>query len=70
VHQFGSAAWVRGSAYWQGHDVARGIVLLPGSTRAGYVIDSSGGYHPFGGAPPVSTPDYAPGCNVHGLSIA
>jgi hypothetical protein len=33
-------------AYWQGFDIARGIVLR-GNTSTGYVLDGYGGVHPF-----------------------
>jgi hypothetical protein len=43
------------TAYFEGRDVVRGLVLDPadaGGTR-GYVVDAHGGIHPFGGAPRV-----------------
>ncbi len=35
-----------------GLDLARGVALLP--DRGGYVVDATGGIHPFGGAPAVT----------------
>lgn len=60
LHPFGTAGPAPASAYWRGWDIARDIVLLPGSTASapqGYVLDGFGGIHPFGGAPAtVGTP--------------
>ena len=53
LHQFGSAPPAVGAAYF-GWDIARDVVLLPGSSSthaAGYVLDGYGGLHAFGGAP-------------------
>jgi len=46
-----------GSAYFQGFDIARDIVLTPTSNAAassGYTLDGWGGIHPFGGAPAIA----------------
>jgi hypothetical protein len=42
------------TAYWQGWDIARGLVLRSDGV-SGYVLDGWGGLHPFGGAPSVSS---------------
>jgi hypothetical protein len=55
------------SAYWQGWDIARDVVLLPGaSSRSGYVLDGWGGLHPFGGAPALTNSGFAywPGWDI------
>src|ERR1035437_405360 len=53
LHPFGGAPAVSGTAYWQGWDIARGIVLQS-TGQGGYVLDGWGGLNPFGGAPAVS----------------
>jgi len=60
LHQFGSAPQAVGAAYF-GWDIARDVVLLPGSTAthaAGYVLDGWGALHPFGGALPIAGGPY------------
>jgi hypothetical protein len=52
IHPFGGAPAVSSpsSALWPGWDIARGIAISPGSSRAavtGYVLDGYGGVHPF-----------------------
>jgi hypothetical protein len=55
LHPFGinrpapaAAASRAGGAYWQGWDIARDLVLLPGNGNySGYVLDGYGGAHPF-----------------------
>jgi hypothetical protein len=44
-------------------DIARGIALRPDGV-SGYVLDGSGGIHPFGGAPPFLTATYWPGMDI------
>ena len=61
-----------GTAYWQGWDIARGIVLMPGSTAttySGFVLDGWGGLHAFAASgtampsPPTVT-GYWPGWDI------
>lgn len=55
LHAFGAAPSPKPAPYF-GWDIARDVVLLPGSTShsaPGYVLDGFGGVHPFGGAPAV-----------------
>jgi hypothetical protein len=62
VHPFGTAPPASGASYF-GWDIARDVVLLPGSTSshaAGYVLEGWGGLHPFGGAPEVTGAAYWP----------
>jgi hypothetical protein len=62
LHPFGAAPAPVGAAYF-GWDIARDVVLLPGSTAhaaSGYVLDGWGGLHGFGGAPAVSGAAYWP----------
>lgn len=50
IHVFGSAPYVGReglTAYWQGWDIARDIVLTPDG-KGGHVLDGWGGIHPFG----------------------
>jgi hypothetical protein len=44
--------------YWPGWDIARSVVMVPGSVTAGYVIDGYGGFHTFGSALMPFTPNY------------
>ena len=56
LHTFGAATAMPATAYWNGWDIARDVVLLPGSTASavqGYTLDGFGGVHPFGGAPAI-----------------
>src|SRR5438270_99312 len=57
--------WLRGSPLpdGPGGDAARGIALRADGVR-GYVLDGSGGVHPFGGAPPLLVTAYWPGLDV------
>lgn len=48
-------------ALWPGLYMARGIVLVPGTMTMGYVVDRNGGFHSFGGAPAVYTPNLVAG---------
>ncbi len=57
-------------AYWSGWDIARGVVLVPGSTTQGYVADGWGGMHPFGNAPAVTSLTISPGGIVKQLAIS
>jgi hypothetical protein len=62
LHPFGLAPVAAGAAYF-GSDIARDVVLLPGSTSktaSGYVLDGLGGLHPFGGAPAAMGAAYWP----------
>jgi hypothetical protein len=66
VHPFGAAPPASGAAYF-GWDIARDIVLLPGSTAshaAGYVLEGWGGLHAFGGAPAVTGAAYWSGWDI------
>ena len=64
VHPFGGAPALRGSAYWPGWDIARGIALDAGGT-GGLVLDGFGGLHPFGAArAPRSVTGYWPGWDI------
>jgi hypothetical protein len=57
------------SGYWSGWDIARSVVLDPGSSTDGYVVDGYGGFHQFGAAPAVTMPNYgANGWFVHGAA--
>jgi hypothetical protein len=70
IHPFGNAAKVSGGPWWPGWDIARRLVLLPGSSNAGYVVDGWGGLHAFGGAPPVQATQYTPGWDLtRGLAV-
>jgi hypothetical protein len=69
IHQWGSApapAPVNVTTWWPGFDIARDVVLLPprvlsaGSPDSGYVLDGSGGIHPWGTPPSVTPSFYAP----------
>jgi len=54
-------------SYFAGFDIARDIVLTPGSTAAassGYTLDGWGGIHPFGTAPAVTTASYFKGFDI------
>ena len=67
LHQFGSAPVAVGGPYWNGWDIARDVVLLPGSTpthAGGYLLDGFGGLHQFGGAPAVSGSAYWSGRDI------
>jgi hypothetical protein len=49
------------TAYWPGWDIARSVLMVPGSSTNGYVVDGYGGFHFFGSSPPASpmiTPNY------------
>ena len=63
----------RSVGYWVGWDIARGVVLLPSSTKAapvGYVLDGWGGVHPFGSAPSVAVEGYFYGWDIaNGLAL-
>ena len=66
LHQFGAAPIIAGAAYF-GWDIARDVVLLPGSTSraaAGYTLDGYGGLHAFGGAPVANGGPYWPGWDI------
>ena len=56
-------------AYWQGWDIARGIVLESDGV-SGYVMDGYGGFHPFGAAPQVNLPNYLQQDLVKGPALA
>lgn len=43
---FGGAESIRGSSYWPGWDIVRGVAVLPGSQ--GITVDAFGGLHGFG----------------------
>jgi hypothetical protein len=77
MHAFASSAAnlppsIAVTAYWPGWDIARSVVMDPGSQTNGYVVDGYGGFHSFGSAvTPVVTPNY--GVNaplVHGAEAA
>lgn len=63
---------ITGGPYWNGWDIARGVMLVTDSTgwRGGYVVDAWGGLHPFGvngTTPPAvdpSTVSYWPGWQI------
>lgn len=62
LHPFGSAPAPTGASYFTS-DIARDVVLLPGSTSqaaSGYVLDGFGGLHPFGTAPAAAGAAYWP----------
>ncbi len=65
VHGFtfgdGSMPKVVGGTYWSGQDIARGIATVPEGT-GGFVLDLSGGLHPFSvnGGPMPAAPPGAP----------
>jgi spore germination protein YaaH len=58
---------VQGGPYWQGHDIARKVVIFPDGS-GGYVLDGFGGVHSFGiGRPAPPAPhvtDYWPGWDI------
>jgi hypothetical protein len=64
---FGTAAAAApaatGNTTWPGWDIARDVVLIPG-TLSGYVLDGWGGVHPFNGAPTPSGFSYWPGWDI------
>jgi hypothetical protein len=74
LHPFASAGTalpqsVPISGYWPNWDIARSVVMVPGSSTDGYVVDGVGGFHPVGSAPSVLTPNYgASGATVRGAS--
>ena len=72
LHPVGGAA-PASAGYWVGWDIARGVVLLPSSTKAapaGYVLDGWGGVHPFGSAPSVAVEGYFYGWDIaNGLAL-
>src|SRR5256714_4650741 len=66
LHQFGSAPAPTGAAYF-GWDIAKDVVLLPGSSAshaAGYGLDGWGGLPQFGGAPAVNGAAYWAGWSI------
>jgi hypothetical protein len=66
LHPFGAAPPPLGAAYF-GWDIARDVVLLPGSSSthaSGYVLEGYGGLHPFGDAPAVNGAAYWPGVDI------
>jgi hypothetical protein len=66
LHAFGAAPPAIGAPYF-GWDIARDVVLLPGSsstTASGYVLDGWGGLHPFGIAPAVTGAPYWPAFDI------
>ncbi len=73
VHGFafgdGSIPKVTGATYWGGQDIARGIATVPDGT-GGFVLDRSGGLHPFSvnGGPLPTAPPGAP--QWAGLDVA
>ena len=69
IHPFGGAPAVTGGPYWPSWDIARGLVMLPGSSSAGYVIDGYAGMHPFGGAPYVMSLLYGLTATTRGLAL-
>jgi hypothetical protein len=53
--------------YWPNFDIARDVVLVPGTTAtagSGYILDGWGGIHPFGTAPAVTNFAYFPNMDV------
>ncbi len=64
VYPYGSAGAPTEQTVWAtGQATAKGIALIPG-TASGYVLDSFGGLHAFGGAQRIRTPAYWFGQNV------
>ena len=66
LHPFGAAPAPINAAYF-GWDIARDVVLLPGSTTksaSGYVLDGWGGLHPFGAAPAPTGVAYWPNFDI------
>ena len=57
VHPDGTAPALAVSAYWAGHDIARGLAIFDDGT-GGYVLDGYGGLHPVGGAPAETGPSW------------
>ena len=67
LHPVGGAPEIHNNPYWYGHDVVRGIVLWPGTTKAnpgGYILDDWGALHVFGSAPSPSVTGYWPNQDV------
>jgi hypothetical protein len=56
MHPFGGAPGVAISGYWPGWDIARKIVLKPGSASQGWVLDGHGALHSFAPAPASFAP--------------
>ena len=63
IHSFGGAATVTPGPYWQGWDIARGMVMRPDGT-SGYVLDGWGGVQPFGAAPKITNGPWWPGFDI------
>jgi uncharacterized protein YvpB len=69
IDAFGGAPTATSYSYWKGWDIARAIVMLPGSDE-GYVLDGWGGIHPVNGAPAVSGNPYWYGQDIaRGLDL-
>ena len=53
---------IAGAPYWNGWDIARGIVILTdaGGYQGGFVVDAWGGLHPFGIGPSGAPPTFPP----------
>ncbi len=70
LHEFGGAPAMRGSGYWRGWDITRGIAL-DSSGAGGLVVDAFGGLHPFGAQQrPSSFAGYWPGRDlVRGIAL-
>jgi len=54
---------ISGHPYWPGQDIVRGVALTHptgGAQPGGYVLDSWGGVHNFGGAPFLPSSHYTP----------
>jgi hypothetical protein len=72
LHPFGDAPSISGAAYFK-TDIARGLALLPSSSRlvvSGYTLDGNGGLHPFGDAPAVGASAHWSGDVARGLALA
>ena len=79
IHNFtarclGGAEWIRGTSYWPGWDIVRGVAVLPGSQ--GLTVDAFGGLHgvAFGDAtgalPTTKGGPYWPGWDiVRGVAV-
>ena len=63
VHAYGGAAPIGDGPYWNGFDIARGIVMRPDRT-SGYVLDGYGAVHSYGGAPKMTNGPYWNGFDI------
>jgi uncharacterized protein YvpB len=68
VHPDGTAPALGVSAYWPGHDLARGLAIFDDG-GGGYVLDANGGLHAVGGAAAVAGPSWPNWDIARGLAL-